>query len=279
MNLINLIPFTNEAMQFEKVTIDDLDEIRNLQPQDWSDIIPEFEFYIQSSFCSPIKTTIGGKIVGIGASIVFKNTSWIAHIIVDSEYRNKGFGTLIVNELLESIKRDSVATCSLIATDLGKPVYLKAGFRIAAEYSFFQREELWIDCPVSENVIPYEEKHSAMIYELDHKISGEKRELLLSDYLSNSKVYIENNKVLGYYLPDLKEGLIYAGTEEAGLELMKLKYAKVDKAVLPSDNFAGVAFLQQNGFIETRKGTRMILGKDIDWNPKKMYSRIGGNFG
>jgi len=45
-------------MQFEKVTIEDLDEIRNLQPQDWSDIIPEFEFYIQSPFCSPIKTQI-----------------------------------------------------------------------------------------------------------------------------------------------------------------------------------------------------------------------------
>ncbi|MBK5215168.1 MAG: GNAT family N-acetyltransferase [Flavobacteriaceae bacterium] len=266
-------------MQFETVTIDDLDEIRNLQPQDWSDIIPEFEFYIQSSFCSPIKTKIDDKIVGIGASIIFKNTSWIAHIIVDSEYRNKGIGAQIVNELLDSLKRDSVATCSLIATELGKPVYLKAGFRIASEYSFFQREKQWVDCPVSENVIPFEEKRRAMIYELDHKISGEKREPLLTDYLSNSKVFVENNKVLGYYIPDLKEGLIYADTDEAGLELMKLKYAKVDKAVLPSDNSTGVAFLLQKGFTETRKGTRMILGKDLAWNPKKMFGRIGGNFG
>src|SRR5665648_902461 len=188
-------------MQFETVTIDDLDEIRNLQPQDWSDIIPEFEFYIQSSFCSPIKTKIDDKIVGIGASIIFKNTSWIAHIIVDSDYRNKGIGAQIVNELLDSLKRDSIATCSLIATELGKPVYLKAGFRIAAEYSFFQREKQWIDCPVSENVIPFDEKYRAMIYELDHLISGEIRELLLTDCLSNSQVFVENNKVHGYYIP------------------------------------------------------------------------------
>jgi len=266
-------------MQFETVTSSDLDEIKNLQPQDWPDIIPEFKFYIQSSFCSPIKTKINNRIVGIGASIVFENTSWIAHIIVDSDYRNKGIGAQIVNELLDALKRDSVATCSLIATELGKPVYLKAGFRIVSEYLFFQREKQWIECPVSENVILYEEKYRAMIYELDHKISGEKRELLLTDYLSNSLVYVENNKVLGYYMPDLKEGLIYADTNEAGLELMKLKYSKVDKAVLPSDNIAGVAFLQQNGFVETRKGTRMILGKDLDWNPGKMFGRIGGNFG
>jgi len=266
-------------MQFETITYADLDEIRNLQPDDWSDIIPEFEFYIQSSFCSPIKTTLNDKIVGIGASIVFKNTSWIAHIIVDREYRNKGFGAQIVNELLNTLNRDSVATCSLIATELGKPVYLKAGFRIAAEYSFFQREKPWIDCPVSENVIPYEEKYRARIYELDHIISGEDREPLLAGYMSNSMVYVERNKVLGYYIPDLKEGLIYADTDEAGLELMKLKYSKVDKAVLPSENIAGVAFLQQSGFAETRKGTRMILGKDLDWNPGKMFGRIGGNFG
>ena len=266
-------------MQFETVTSADLDEIRNLQPQDWSDIIPEFKFYIQSSFCCPIKTKIDDKIVGIGASIVFNNTSWIAHIIVDSEYRNKGFGKQIVTELLNALKRDSVATCSLIATELGKPVYLKAGFRIASEYSFFQREKQWIECPVSENVISFKEQHRAMIYELDHKISGEKRELLLKDYLSNSIVFVESNKVLGFYIPDLKEGLIYADTDEAGLELMKLKYARVDKAVLPSGNSKGVEFLRQNGFVETRKVSRMILGKELDWNPKKMFGRIGGNFG
>jgi len=266
-------------MQFETITTDDLDEIRNLQPPDWSDIIPEFKFYIQSSFCYPIKIKIDDRIVGIGASIIFKDTSWVAHIIVDSEYRNKGFGARIVNELLETIKRDSIATCSLIATELGKPVYLKAGFRIVAEYSFFQREKQWIDCPISGKVIPFEEKHRTMIYELDQIISGEKREPLLTDYLSNSKLFVENNEVLGYYIPDLKEGLIYADTDEAGLELMKLKYASVDKAVLPSENIAAVVFLQQNGFVETRKGTRMILGNDLDWNPRKMYGRIGGNFG
>lgn len=266
-------------MQFETVTANDLDEIRNLQPKDWPDIIPDFEFYIKSSFCYPIKAKIYDKIVGTGVLIVFKNTSWIAHIIVDHEYRNNGIGAQIVARLVDTLKSDSIETCSLIATELGKPVYLKAGFRTVAEYTFLQREKHWIDCPVSENVIPFDEKYRAKIYDLDNLISGEKREILLTDYLSNSKVYVENNKVLGYYIPDLKEGLIFAETDEAGLELLKLKYAKVDKAVLPSDNIAGLEFLKQKGFIETKKGTRMILGKDLDWNPKKMFSRIGGNLG
>jgi hypothetical protein len=61
---------------------------------------------------------------------------------------------------------------------------------------------------------------------------------------------------------------------------MKYKYSKIDKAVFPSDNKAGINFLRQNGFIDTMtKGTRMIYGKDIDWKPGNIFGRIGGNFG
>jgi len=266
-------------MQFKTITTPDLDKIRNLQPEDWPDIIPDISFYIKSSICNPIKAQINDDIVGTGTSIVFDNTSWIAHIIVGSDYRNKGIGSAIVNELLESLSRDSIATCSLIATELGKPVYLKAGFRIVTEYSFFQREKTWIEYPVSKNIISFTEDYRSRIYELDKKISGENREKLLIYFLANSMLYIEYNKVLGYYIPDFKEGLIFADTEEAGLELMKIKYSKVDKAVLPSNNTVGLTFLKQNGFVETKKATRMILGKDIDWKPEKIYSRIGGNLG
>lgn len=266
-------------MQFQTITTHDLDKIRDIQPEDWTDIIPDISFYIRSSFCSPIKAQINGEIVGTGTSIVFDHTGWLAHIIVGREYRNRGIGLAIVNELLESLRLNSIESCSLIATALGKPVYLKAGFRVVAEYSFFQREKPWRDIPGSKKIIPFQEDFRSQIYELDEKISGEKREKLLTDFLANSLLYIENNKVLGYYLPDLKEGLIFADTNEAGLELMKMKYSKVDKAVLPTDNKAGLEFLKQHGFIEIKQASRMILGNDIAWKPEKIYSRIGGNLG
>ena len=81
-------------------------------------------------------------------------------------------------------------------------------------------------------------------------------------------------------MPDLGEGLINAETDSAGLELMKVKYSQIDKSVLPSDNVVGIEYLKKNGFVETdTKGTRMILGNDIDWKPEKIFSRIGGNYG
>ena len=266
-------------MQFETITTSDLDKLRNLQPQDWADIIPDIEYYIKSSICNPMKAIVNDTVAGTGTSIVFDKTAWIAHIIVDREFRNKGIGYKIVSNLIENLKSKSIETCSLIATDLGKPLYLKTGFRIVGEYSFLQREKPWENYPVSENIISYTDEYRNEIYELDKKISGESREKLLTDFLANSLLYVEKNKLLGYYLPNLKEGLIFADSDEAGLELMKLKYSRVDKAVLPSDNTVGIKFLIQNGFVETKKASRMIYGKDIDWIPTKVFNRIGGNLG
>jgi hypothetical protein len=115
---------------------------------------------------------------------------------------------------------------------------------------------------------------------LDRKITGENRELLLEQFLNNSQVYVENNEGLGYYIPDLKEGLIVADFDYAGIELMKLKYSKINVAGLPSANHAAIEFLLSNGFVDlNKKGTRMIWGKDLNWKPEKIYSRIGGNLG
>lgn len=266
-------------MQFETITYSDLDEIRNLQPDDWGDIIPDIEFYLRSSFCNPVKAIIDGSIVGMGTAIVFDNTAWLAHIIVGTGYRNQGIGGEIVNHLLDLLKKDSIETCLLIATSLGKPVYIKAGFSVVSEYLFFKREKPGVTCVLSENLVSFVEEYRSGIYELDKKISGEDREKLLESMLEKSILYVDNNKVLGYYIPELKEGLIFADTNEAGIELMKLKYSTVDKAVLPSENTAGREFLIQNSFVQISIGTRMILGKEIAWKPEKIYSRIGGNLG
>ena len=267
-------------MNFEIIQEQDLEKIRELQPEGWGDIIQDFKFYIQSPVCYPIQTKINDKIVGVGTSISFVTTSWLAHIIVDNDFRNKGIGSHIVNELMEKLKKDSILSISLIATELGQPIYEKAGFRAVTDYTFLKREKVWEQNNNCNQIVLFQEKYSPMVYSLDKKISGEDRKILLQDYLFDSVLYIENNEVLGYYIPSLKEGLIFAETEVAGIELMKIKYSKIDKAVLPIDNEVGIEFLKQNGFVEiNKKGTRMICGENINWSPKKIYSRIGGNFG
>jgi GNAT superfamily N-acetyltransferase len=267
-------------MNFDKVTYRDLSELKKLQPDDWTDISEEFKLYITNDFCEPIKVTENNKIIGLGCSMIFEKSAWLAHIIVDRALRRRGIGTLLVNYLISYLKAKNIEVILLIATDLGEPIYKRVGFRLVSDYMFFKRTSFWEKKEISKNIKPYTQEFYNQLMELDEYITGESREALIKAYLADGFIYLDNRKLIGFYLPNLGEGAIYADTPDAGLELMKLKYSTVDKAVIPSENSIGIEFLKKNGFskIDT-VGKRMILGKDIDWKPECFYSRIGGNYG
>ncbi|RPH31727.1 MAG: N-acetyltransferase [Bacteroidales bacterium] len=267
-------------MQYDKLTDSDIDKISHLQPEGWSDIIDAFRFYCNHNFCNPIKVTLDNEIVGVGSSMFFDKTAWLAHIIVNPDYRKHGIGSKIVDSLLMSIKTRKIETSLLIATEIGEPVYVKAGFRKVSDYRYFKRESCHIDKQFSDNIQPYEDDFYNDIIQLDAYISGENREKLLKNYLNKSSVFISNKVIDGFYIPGLGEGPIMALTINAAKELMRHKYSTVDKATIPSENQVGIELIKEFGFIETNTiGKRMILGKDIEWKPEMIYSRIGGNFG
>jgi GNAT superfamily N-acetyltransferase len=267
-------------MNIEPVALNDLKDIGPLQPDGWSDIIPNIAFYVASDFCNPIKMTVDNRLAGIGASIHFKDTAWLAHIIVDPGFRNRGIGYKIVERLLQNLEKSRITTCLLTATELGKPVYIRAGFREIAEYKFLDREKPWQEVPVSSNITDFKEEFRHNLYEMDRKATGEEREKFLSPFLKTARLFVKDSKMTGFLIPGLQEGLIIAENEEAGIALMTAKYAIADKAVLPEDNKAGIGFLLNCGFCDTGKtGTRMIRGADIPWKPEMIYSRIGGNVG
>jgi GNAT superfamily N-acetyltransferase len=267
-------------MQINPLTIKDLDNIHHLQPEGWSDILPDLAFYVTSDFCNPIKMTVESNLAGIGASIQFNDTAWLAHIIVDTGFRNRGIGYQIVDRLLQELEKSGIRTCLLTATELGKPVYIRAGFREVAEYMFLNRDKPWQEAPVSSDIIDFREEFRTQLYEMDRQATGENREKLLSPFLNTARLYVRNHKMMGYLIPGLREGLIIAENEEAGFALMNIKFTTADKAALPADNKAGIDFLLKRGFADAgKKGTRMIRGEDISWKPEMIYSRIGGNVG
>jgi len=267
-------------MQYERLLDSDIEKISHLQPEGWSDIKDAFRFYCNHDFCNPVKVTLDNEIVGVGSSIFFDKTAWLAHIIVNSDHRKRGIGYMIVDSLLESIKTRGIKTSLLIATEIGEPLYIKAGFRKVSDYRYFKRESYNTDRQFSDNIQSYKDDFYKDIIQLDAHISGENRERLLKNYLKKSSVFVKNNTIEGFYIPGLEEGPIMALTCNVGKELMRLKYSTIEKATIPGENQAGIEFFKEFGFIETNTvGKRMILGNDIEWKPEMIYSRIGGNFG
>lgn len=268
-------------MYYAKLTYYDIEQIKSLQPDGWSDISEAYKFYCKNDYCNPIKVTLDGKIIGIGSSIMFDKTAWLGHIIVDIDYRNQGIGSKIVDLLQNGIKEKGIETTLLIATELGEPVYKKAGFRKVSDYKFFKKENNCIEKKFSKNILPYNKTFYEALIQFDRYVSGENRERLLKEFIETSYVYIDDNKnIQGFFIPNLGEGPIYALTPEAGKELMRFKYSSVDKATIPSENYTAIEFIKELGFIETTtKAIRMIFGRDIEWKPTMIYSRAAGNFG
>lgn len=257
----------------------DIHNFQDLRPNGWLEIVSIYKYYMESSFCYPIKATLDERIVGIGAVILFGKTAWLAHIIVRPEYRRKGIGRKIVIELLSKAKEFGCATVSLIATDLGRPVYQNAGFIEQTEYVFLKREKPWDGYIRPASISAFSLEYQSDILSLDKSVSGEDRSRILVDNLPNSFVCQRNGEISGYYLPKLGEGLIIADDVESGIEFMKMKYALSNKAVLPVDNIMGVNFLRNNGFVEILRVKRMVWGRGFLWHPNKIYSRIAGNLG
>ncbi|HLS95206.1 MAG TPA: GNAT family N-acetyltransferase [Sphingobacterium sp.] len=267
-------------MDIHPLTLQDLPFTRHLQPEGWGDITLSLMEYCLQPFCSPVKVVYGNNIVAVGAAILHENSAWLGHIIVDETYRGQGIGFNIVKHLLNSAIENGASSINLIATDLGAPVYKKAGFRIVGSYQSLKRERLWLQQSLPDQLQPSSPAFYEQILKLDQEISGENRRELIHSHLKQAVIFEHGGCVEGYYLPKLGQGPIYAVTERAGLALMELKYSTIDTAILPVDNAAGVQFLIKKGFeIQHTTAIRMTYGDDTQWHPDKIFSRIGGNYG
>lgn len=264
----------------QPLTVLDLPYIGHLQPKGWEDIHEKIILYCLQSFCIPIKVVANEHIVGIGNLVLYNSSAWLSHIIVDEAYRGQGVGLHIVEYLIRLADEKEVPSINLIATDLGEPVYRKVGFQSVGSYLFLRKIRDWPPMKISNQVTIGTKDHQQQIIQLDKEITGENRLELIQEHINASIVFEYDGAIEGYYLPFLGQGCIYAKTERAGLELMKLKYSSVDNAVIPEANSVGIDFLIENGFeIQDTTAIRMVLGEETAWQPRQIFSRVGGNYG
>lgn len=265
----------------QRFTSHDLARISRLQPGGWQDIGPFLRFYVTSAICRVYKIEDKQEIVAIGALIFHVKTAWLAHIIVAPEMRRKGLGILMTRHLIDTAEEQGRATQLLIATKMGEPLYEKLGFHRSCDYGFYHLP------PRAETELPATVRQLKPtdipeIMSLDREASGEDRASLLAAYTDNGLVYpgTGGERIHGYYMPDLAEGLVVAVDMEAGRALMKHRLARSDAApVLPAGNHAANRWLKDAGFTVKSSVARMVRGGDDPLKPDMLFNRIGGHLG
>ncbi len=257
----------------------DRDALTSLQPFDWSDIIPHFQFYLNSPFCRPMCLRIDKKILAIGALIYHRDTVWLAHIITHPQHRNQGLGSQMTSGLIDQINRKKYPTIYLIATDLGYPVYKKLGFVVEGLYNHLDGKKTAISPILQNEVKAVRENETAALLLFDKHITGEDRADILQPHVQHALVFHSNNQITGTYFPTFGEGFISALNHEAGQKLMEARLQHKDEAVLPVENETGLQLLLKHDFSITKTSRRMRLGKERIWQPKRMFNRVSGQIG
>lgn len=277
-------------MTIERLMETDLAHINELKPEEWNDLVPYHTLYLRNSFCHPMKVMDGETCIGIGTAICFGETGWLSHIIVRKAYRSRGIGRFLVTSLISFLSKvQGCRSISLIASDMGYPLYATLGFSTQTEYVSLSRAGTASAAPGEEKILsgsvsPLEEKHVAHVLNIDRSVSGEKRSRILRQFTRGAFVYSRDDSgdggtIDGAYFPSLGDGLIIAEEETAGIALMRRCLLEKGKITIPIENEAARTFLEQHGCIETRRMKRMLWGEPFAWDPKELFNRIGGFLG
>lgn len=267
-------------MKIFPLTASDLDAVTLLRPVGWPEITAIHGEYLAKEGCYPRKILVDGQIAGIGTGIVHRGTGWLAHIIVAEAFRHQGLGSSMVSHLITELKNLGCRTLSLVATDLGFPLYVNQGFQVEETYLCLTRGSTTPPPRTSPSLTNYEPRYFPQVASLDREASAEDRRIFLEDKLEGAILFLRGEEVEGFFLPAWGEGLVVAKTAAAGTALLDVKIATGSSRIfLPESNLWGVEHLIQRGFTETSRVRRMVLGERLGWKPRWLYSRIAGNLG
>jgi GNAT superfamily N-acetyltransferase len=255
----------------------------------WGDLRPHFQFYLDRPECYPFVAEIAGRVVGTAAGTRKGNAGWIGHVIVQAEYRRRGIGAALVEATIARLEAVGCATQLLVATDLGRPVYEKLGFREDSRYSQCRGATL-DEFPTHAGLRSLEKGDLPAIFALDRQATGEDRSAQIRAFAARGWVFAGDRpgEVRGFYLPTpWAEGPVIASDPEAAGALIDvaradarlLRGAAEMRIKLPAANRAGRDVLHDRGFDEGPLRARMIRGEAIDWRPDLIYARFSGALG
>ncbi len=100
----------------------------NQTPGDWSRMLN-----LEPHGC--LVAEVAGAVVGTTVCCTFEEIAWLAMVLVDVSFRDRGIGRRLVQAGLKYADDAGVRTVRLDATPLGRPVYERLGFQPQFELS------------------------------------------------------------------------------------------------------------------------------------------------
>ena len=253
-----------------------------------NDIKRMFGYEPDGCFIAEIK----GKPIGHVSSISYGRLGWIGLLIVKTEYRRRGIGTLLTKRAVDYLLSREVETIKLEATSTIADLYRKLGF--VDEYDSLRfigvcRE---ITSLSSRCVNPIKKERITELAKFDATYFGADRKKVLSElFQSNPQLCFvahKGSKIVGYIMCRETESGYRIGpwvcnpenTQIARELLMKcMKTIRQNEKLyvgVPAVNKAAFEILQDFNFKQYSKSIRMYFGKKLETERVDGIFAIGG---
>ena len=108
----------------------------------WNQTAADWQRFLARSPEGCFVAEVSAQVRGTVTTITFEDRfAWIGMVLVDPEYRGRGFGTALLERAIHYLDEQNLFALKLDATPQGKPLYEKLGFRAEYEIGRWTRQQ------------------------------------------------------------------------------------------------------------------------------------------
>jgi ribosomal protein S18 acetylase RimI-like enzyme len=265
---MNIVPFgIDDVVHFLKLAA-----AENWVAESW-----EFDFLL-SNFSQGCFAARGdkGETVGFVTSLLHNRSGWIGNLIVTPEYRGKGIGERLFSKALDALRSADVETYWLTASQSGRKLYEKYGFRsidTILRWVGNGQEQHTADDQHGDN-----DTSILSVGDIDSAAWGDRRHSLLAATAGRGRVLFYKTGFL-VIQPGIKAkqfgpfSALDAGGAEQLLEsaIRSIESGTIFLVDTPVSNRPAVRLFKQKGMRIAGTNELMYAGKRPDYKPEYIY--------
>ena len=228
---------------------------------------------------------LNGSAVGTAIGFLFGSVSSVAMMLVDTTARGRGVGKALFARTLEFLERNGARTIRLDATDLGRPLYEKFGFR--GEYWLRRYVGTLRPADADRSIYDASEAEVTSVASLDRAVTGIDREKLIRRLMLERteplRAVRKEESLEGYLTARPGSRALFIGpciaSEEAGLRLFQDAFHRYAERLVYIDilesNSKACALAESHGLNVQRRFLRMRRGEPLPEHVENIWASSG----
>ncbi|MEO7081625.1 MAG: hypothetical protein ABIY71_08860 [Flavobacteriales bacterium] len=265
-------------MTIEPFTLEDLEELAELEPADWDAMMARLRWHLSTPYAVTIKSIWGEALLsGLAMAVAHNGSGWIGDRLIMPRFQGPEVEGELLDALMQELHARECASVMALVTAESLPVFESRGFVRDGDYVCYAGGKS--EPPTLDEVELFEPHLSMGVLHLDRSATGEDRRTLMSEHFYAGRIYVEKGRVRGTYLPLLGAGILQADRADVGEELLRWHLPYVQEHWVPEANTVATEFMELRGYTQQGRLHRVRHGAEVAWRPELNFGWVSERLG